>query len=111
MISHAIEEDKRRRNTAASARFRLKKKEREAELERSTKDMSRHCEDLQKKVSELETENRWLRELITERGRNRRVKGHGPAEKGKSKKVGKEARGRTKTPDDGERVSAGEESY
>jgi hypothetical protein len=71
IITAAIEEDKRRRNTAASARFRMKKKEREADLERRTRDMSDRCEDLQKRISALETENRWLRELITERSRNR----------------------------------------
>lgn len=71
VINEAIEEDKRRRNTAASARFRMKKKEREAELERRTRDMTDRCEELQKRISALETENRWLRELITERSRNR----------------------------------------
>ncbi|KAE8235093.1 hypothetical protein A4X13_0g9614, partial [Tilletia indica] len=35
-----IEEDKRRRNTAASARFRIKKKQREAALETSAKEMT-----------------------------------------------------------------------
>ncbi|KAF2668953.1 hypothetical protein BT63DRAFT_454933 [Microthyrium microscopicum] len=71
IISAAIEEDKRRRNTAASARFRMKKKEREAELERTTKNMADRCDELQRRISKLETENRWLRELITERSRNR----------------------------------------
>jgi len=71
IITAAIEEDKRRRNTAASARFRMKKKEREADMERRTRDMTDRCEELQKRISALETENRWLRELITERSRNR----------------------------------------
>jgi hypothetical protein len=75
MIAAAIEEDKRRRNTAASARFRLKKKEREADLEKRARDMTERCEDLQKRIGALETENRWLRELITERGRNRGRRG------------------------------------
>jgi hypothetical protein len=77
----AIEEDKRRRNTAASARFRLKKKEREADLEKKTKDMSSRCDELQKRIGALETENRWLRELITERSRNRNTKRKGPMTK------------------------------
>src|SRR4051812_1916742 len=34
------DEDKRRRNTAASARFRVKKKLREQELERATKELT-----------------------------------------------------------------------
>lgn len=79
LINAAIEEDKRRRNTAASARFRTKKKEREAELERSTRDINERCEGLQKRIGELETENRWLRELITERSRNRGRRGGGTA--------------------------------
>jgi hypothetical protein len=77
----AIEEDKRRRNTAASARFRLKKKEREADLEKKTKDMSSRCDELHKRIGALETENRWLRELITERSRNRNTKRKGPMTK------------------------------
>jgi hypothetical protein len=77
----AIEEDKRRRNTAASARFRLKKKEREADLEKRARDMTDRCEALQKRIGALETENRWLRELITERGRNRGRGGRGGRER------------------------------
>jgi len=71
VIGAAIEEDKRRRNTAASARFRMKKKEREADLEKRSREMTERCEELQKRIGALETENRWLRELITERSRNR----------------------------------------
>jgi hypothetical protein len=71
LLTGAVEEDKRRRNTAASARFRMKKKEREAELERRTRDMNDRCGELEKRINILETENRWLRELITERSRNR----------------------------------------
>lgn len=71
----AIEEDKRRRNTAASARFRQKKKEREADLERRANQMTDRCDELQKRIGALETENRWLRELITERSRNRGRRG------------------------------------
>jgi hypothetical protein len=61
------EEDKRRRNTAASARFRVKKKQREQALEKTAKDMTDKAHKLEKKVAELELENKWLKGLITER--------------------------------------------
>ncbi|KAL7749001.1 hypothetical protein RI367_005650 [Sorochytrium milnesiophthora] len=61
------DDDKRRRNTAASARFRLRKKQREAAMEQSAKDMSARCESLTTRVRELETEVTWLRSLLVER--------------------------------------------
>jgi TolA-binding protein len=67
----AAEEDKRRRNTAASARFRVKKKQREAALEKQAKEMTEKVSDLEKKVNQLETENKWLKGLITEKNENR----------------------------------------
>lgn len=63
----AAEEDKRRRNTAASARFRVKKKQREAELEKKSKDMADKVSSLENKVHQLEMENKWLKGLITEK--------------------------------------------
>lgn len=63
----AAEEDKRRRNTAASARFRVKKKQREQALEKAAKDMSDKVSALEGKVQQLEMENKWLKELITEK--------------------------------------------
>ncbi|KAJ2722771.1 hypothetical protein GGI07_003099 [Coemansia sp. Benny D115] len=63
----AAEEDKRRRNTAASARFRVKKKLKEQALERTARDMTAKAEALEKRVHELETETRWLKSLITEK--------------------------------------------
>lgn len=63
----AAEEDKRRRNTAASARFRVKKKQREQALERTLKEAQDKSSKLEAKVSQLETENRWLKNLITEK--------------------------------------------
>jgi Basic region leucine zipper len=61
------EEDKRRRNTAASARFRVKKKQREQALEKSAKEMTEKANKLEKRVHELELENKWLKGLITEK--------------------------------------------
>ena len=63
----AAEEDKRRRNTTASARFRIKKKQREALLEKQTKEMSDKVAQLEGKVQQLEMENKWLKGLITEK--------------------------------------------
>ncbi|KAM0715316.1 hypothetical protein Q7P37_008814 [Cladosporium fusiforme] len=63
----AAEEDKRRRNTAASARFRVKKKQREAELEKKSKEMTDKLTSLENKVHQLEMENKWLKGLITEK--------------------------------------------
>jgi hypothetical protein len=63
----AADEDKRRRNTAASARFRVKKKQREQALEKSAKDMSDKVQLLEARVNQLEMENKWLKGLITEK--------------------------------------------
>ncbi|GAA5903443.1 uncharacterized protein JCM6883_005005 [Sporobolomyces salmoneus] len=63
----AIEEDKRRRNTAASARFRVKKKQREQALEQTAKELQDRVAELEKDVETLRTENGWLRGLITDK--------------------------------------------
>lgn len=63
----AAEEDKRRRNTAASARFRIKKKQREQALERLAKEMTEKVTVLEGRISALETENKWLKGLVTEK--------------------------------------------
>jgi hypothetical protein len=63
----AAEEDKRRRNTAASARFRVKKKQREQALERSVKEINDQNSKLMSRIDQLEMENKWLKDLITEK--------------------------------------------
>lgn len=63
----AADEDKRRRNTAASARFRVKKKQREQALERTLKDTNEKNAKLEARISQLEMENKWLKDLITEK--------------------------------------------
>ncbi|KAL0078600.1 hypothetical protein J3Q64DRAFT_1765352 [Phycomyces blakesleeanus] len=60
-------EDKRKRNTAASARFRMKKKMREHELEQQTTEMTKKTEELESRVKGLEQEIKWLRSLIVEK--------------------------------------------
>lgn len=57
-------EDKRRRNTAASARFRLKKKEREAALEKKAKELEIRVSELEKECEALRRENGWLKGLV-----------------------------------------------
>ncbi|KAJ7139752.1 hypothetical protein C8R44DRAFT_605859 [Mycena epipterygia] len=54
-------EDKRRRNTAASARFRIKKKQRTLDLERSVSDLTGRAEELEREASDLRRENGWLK--------------------------------------------------
>jgi len=67
----AAEEDKRRRNTAASARFRVKKKQREQALEKSAKEMSDKVAALEGRINQLETENKWLKNLIVEKNESK----------------------------------------
>lgn len=57
-------EDKRRRNTAASARFRLKKKEREAALEKKAKELENRVAELERECEGLRRENGWLKGLV-----------------------------------------------
>ncbi|KAG2184840.1 hypothetical protein INT43_000753 [Umbelopsis isabellina] len=61
------DDDKRRRNTAASARFRVKKKQREQALEHTAKEMTEKSERLEVRVKELELEIKWLRSLLLEK--------------------------------------------
>lgn len=63
----AAEEDKRRRNTAASARFRVKKKQREQALEKSAKEMTDRMTAFENRISQLETENKWLKGIVLEK--------------------------------------------
>jgi hypothetical protein len=67
----AAKEDKRQRNTAASARFRVKKKQREQALEKSAKEMSDKVAALEGRINQLETENKWLKNLIMEKNENK----------------------------------------
>lgn len=58
------DEDKRRRNTLASARFRLKKKLREQELERKTRELTEKTTAMEMRIRELELENNCLKSLL-----------------------------------------------
>jgi len=57
-------EDKRRRNTAASARFRMKKKEREVALEKKSKELEIRVTELERECEGLRRENGWLKGLV-----------------------------------------------
>jgi predicted carbohydrate-binding protein with CBM5 and CBM33 domain len=67
------DDDKRRRNTAASARFRIKKKQREQALERTAKEMTEKSDRLESRVKELEMEIKWLRSLLLEKDSSRQT--------------------------------------
>lgn len=57
----------RRRNTAASARFRIKKKQKEQAMAQTVQEMTDKSDKLQQRVHELENEIKWLRELLLEK--------------------------------------------
>ncbi|ODQ81120.1 hypothetical protein BABINDRAFT_160523 [Babjeviella inositovora NRRL Y-12698] len=61
------ESDKKRRNTAASARFRIKKKMREQEMDKQAKELSEKVAFLQTKVKTLEMENQCLKSLVLQK--------------------------------------------
>ncbi|CAO3635947.1 unnamed protein product [Cunninghamella blakesleeana] len=63
----ALKLEKRRRNTAASARFRVKKKLREQALQRTACEMTEKANLLQLRVYELEQEVKWLKALLIEK--------------------------------------------
>jgi hypothetical protein len=66
-LSDPEAEQKRLRNTAASARFRAKKKKREASLERASNERRALVNKLEGRVKELEEENKWLKNLVWEK--------------------------------------------
>ncbi|KAI9276281.1 hypothetical protein BY458DRAFT_506194 [Sporodiniella umbellata] len=60
-------DDKRKRNTAASARFRVKKKMREKALQSTASEMTDKANRMEKRMHELEKEIKWLKALIVEK--------------------------------------------
>ncbi|KAF9535473.1 hypothetical protein CPB83DRAFT_841811 [Crepidotus variabilis] len=67
-VDQSITEEKRRRNTAASARFRIKKKHKTITLERSVSDLTGRAEELEREVADLRRENGWLKEIVMLKG-------------------------------------------
>lgn len=66
--SISSELDKKRRSLAASARFRIKKKLKEKELEEQISQLNDLVRNFELKIDELELENRLLKNLIIEKG-------------------------------------------
>lgn len=60
-------DDKRKRNTAASARFRIKKKLKEQQMEEHAKLLQDRVVNLEKKLKTLEMENKCLKNLILQK--------------------------------------------
>lgn len=65
-VPYSAAEDKRRRNTLASARFRQKKKEREAAMERKARELDDRVAGLERECESLRKENRMLRGLLVD---------------------------------------------
>lgn len=61
------EHDKKKRNTLASARFRIKKKQREQEMERTVKMLTERVSKYSERINQLELENACLKSLILEK--------------------------------------------
>lgn len=62
-----VEEDKRKRNQAASARFRQKKKQREQQMVEQTREMQDKNKRLEGEVEGLKRENTFLKKLLVEK--------------------------------------------
>lgn len=62
-----LNEVKRKRNTAASARFRIKKKLKEKQMEEQAKELQDRLNTLEKRLKTLEMENKCLKQLILEK--------------------------------------------
>lgn len=69
--SQLSKDDKRKRNTAASARFRIKKKLREQALQKTACEMTEKANLMEQRVNELEREIKWLRALVVEKNEAR----------------------------------------
>nr|CAG8557712.1 12469_t:CDS:2 [Entrophospora candida] len=63
-VTNPTDDEKRRRNTLASAKFRNKRRMKEQELERIAREMTEKAELLECRVKELESEVKLLRGLI-----------------------------------------------
>jgi NADH dehydrogenase/NADH:ubiquinone oxidoreductase subunit G len=61
------DEDKRKRNQAASARFRQKKKQREQQLQEATREMQERTKKLEAENDGLKKENQFLKKLLVEK--------------------------------------------
>lgn len=67
MSPEELSEIKRKRNTAASARFRIKKKMKEKQMEQQASELRERLTVLEKKLKTLEMENKCLKQLLIEK--------------------------------------------
>ncbi|KAI5957014.1 hypothetical protein KGF57_003388 [Candida theae] len=72
-LSQSALEDKKKRNTAASARFRIKKKLKEQEMERKAKELEEKVAQLQKRLKTMEMENKCLKSIIFQQNEQKNV--------------------------------------
>ncbi|KAI5970354.1 hypothetical protein CANMA_000594 [Candida margitis] len=66
-------DDKKKRNTAASARFRIKKKLKEQEMERKAKELEDKVVALEKKLKTMEMENKCLKSIIFQQNEQKNI--------------------------------------
>ncbi|KAG5419423.1 hypothetical protein I9W82_003190 [Candida metapsilosis] len=71
--SHSSLDDKKKRNTAASARFRIKKKLKEQEMERKAKELEEKVVLLEKKLKTMEMENKCLKSIIFQQNEQKNI--------------------------------------
>lgn len=83
-----LNEIKRKRNTAASARFRVKKKLKEKEMMEHTKALQDKLAALEKKVKLLEMENKCLKQMVFD---NNEKRNHDLLESIKKRSLGQHA--------------------
>lgn len=67
MTKEELNEIKRKRNTAASARFRIKKKLKEKQMEQQATELRDRLAFLEKRLKTLEMENKCLKQLMIEK--------------------------------------------
>lgn len=70
----AANDDKRKRNTAASARFRIKKKMKEQQMEQKSKELQDKVQSLEKKLLTLEMENKCLKNFLLKKNEQENTK-------------------------------------
>lgn len=95
-----IEEDKRRRNTEASARFRAKKKEREQALERRAKELEAQVANLTSEKASLEKENSLLKFILVNGGQGQNSNNSTPLKTPEALQAALASLGKRKTRDE-----------
>jgi FAD synthase len=63
------EDDKKKKNTIASARFRAKKKQKDMELKNENEELQKKVVVLEGKLKESEMEIKWLKDLLVEKNK------------------------------------------